>query len=581
MAVSTSSLALSGLASGFDWQTFVNTIMTTEQAPITSLQKEQSTNTTKVSALNTLGGKITSLQSSLNTLKDPNLYTGTTATSSNSSSSWKFTSSDSTPTGSYAINVSRLATATSLTGTSDIGGGISPIDDVSGVTLSSMTTAAAVTAGTFTINGNQVTIATTDSLNDVFTKISAATGGAVTAGYTAATDTMQLHSTSPIVLGASNDTSNFLAVMKLANNGTGTITSSSTLGTLKQSATLANSGLRNAITAVDGSGNGSFTINGVAINYNVNTDTLSSVINRINASSASVTASYDAQNDRMVLKNNNTGNLGINVSESAGGFLNAVGLAGGTTSYGVDAQYTVNNGPLLTSTSNTLDASSHGIPGLSVTVNSTTTETIAVGNDTSSMKSAIQSFITNYNAVQQYIDDQTKVTSSNGSVSTSLMSDNREIQNWSSTLRSQAFSTVSSASGTIQRLESLGIDFTGTGDQLSIKDSSKLDTALAQHPSDVASFFTSATTGFAARMSAFTSSVQGNGASTSGLLNAQINTLNKQNTDITTQIATIQRQLDAERAKLTAGFQAMESSESTIQQMQKTLANAFPTSSSA
>jgi flagellar hook-associated protein 2 len=41
---------------------------------------------------------------------------------------------------------------------------------------------------------------------------------------------------------------------------------------------------------VDGSGNGSFTLNGVAISYNTATDTLNSLVTRINASGAGVTA---------------------------------------------------------------------------------------------------------------------------------------------------------------------------------------------------------------------------------------------------------------------------------------------------
>ena len=57
------------------------------------------------------------------------------------------------------------------------------------------------------------------------------------------------------------------------------------------------------ITAVNGSGDGSFKLNGVSIAYNVNTDTISSVLTRINDSSAGVTAAYDAVNDRFTLSN--------------------------------------------------------------------------------------------------------------------------------------------------------------------------------------------------------------------------------------------------------------------------------------
>ena len=82
--------------------------------------------------------------------------------------------------------------------------------------------------GTFTVNGHPVTIALTDSLADVFTKISTATGGHVTGAYdpTPGVDGIKLTSDNgELVLGAANDTSNFTLAMKLANTGTATASS--------------------------------------------------------------------------------------------------------------------------------------------------------------------------------------------------------------------------------------------------------------------------------------------------------------------------------------------------------------------
>lgn len=572
--MATTDLGLAGLASGFDWKTFVNSIMSAEHAPADRLATEKTKNTSKLSAFDSLATKITDLQTSARALSTAGLFSGRTALSQTSNSTWVSSAAAGTPTGNYAIAVSQLATTTKRTGTSDIALGIAATNDVSGVTLASMATAVAPTAGKFTINGQQVTIALTDSLQDVFTKISTATSGAVTASYDSTTDKISLSSLSAITLGASNDTSNFLKIAKLSN-GASPIVSSGALGSASQSATLANARLRTAITAVDGSGNGTFALNGVNINYNINTDSLSGVISKINASTAGVTASYDATNDRLILTNKNTGNLGINFSESAGGFLAAAGISGGTTAYGNDAQFTINGGPTLTSASNTLDTAAHGIAGLSVTVNSQTTETIAVGNNTTGMRSSIEDFIKKFNAVQTYINDQTKVTSTNGKVTAALMSNNREIQNWSSTFRNSAFAAVSGVSGTIQRLESLGIDFTAGTDMLAIKDSTKLDTALRDKSSDVEAFFKTASTGFAARIDSFATTILGTGTTSTGLLNTQKKTLNNANTSIDKQIADIERRLVSERSQLEASFIAMERAQSTTQQQQQQLANAF------
>src|SRR6185369_1957867 len=100
----------------------------------------------------------------------------------------------------------------------------------------------------------------------VFAKISTATSGAVTGAYDSTTDKITLSSGSAIVLGSSADTSNFLQVAKLNNNGTSTVSSTYALGVVKQSTVLSAANL--ATTLSDGgSGAGKFKINGVTINF--------------------------------------------------------------------------------------------------------------------------------------------------------------------------------------------------------------------------------------------------------------------------------------------------------------------------
>ncbi|MFO1511611.1 MAG: hypothetical protein U1F83_01645 [Verrucomicrobiota bacterium] len=70
-----------------------------------------------------------------------------------------------------------------------------------------------------TVNGKQITINASDTLQTVFNNIQAATGGNVTGSYDSATDSITLSSASPIVVGSATDTSNFLQVARLNNNG--------------------------------------------------------------------------------------------------------------------------------------------------------------------------------------------------------------------------------------------------------------------------------------------------------------------------------------------------------------------------
>ncbi|ATC64092.1 flagellar hook protein [Nibricoccus aquaticus] len=581
------SIQLSGLISGFDWKSFMDEVMELNRAPITRLQAEKTTNNNKVSALDNLGTRLNELQTASRALKSEGLFTGRSATSTTTGSSWSTSATSGTATGAYNFNVTQLATTTKRSGAGDIGLGLSATNNVTGVTIASMPTATAVTAGDFTVNGAKITVALTDSLQDVFDKISTATSGAVVGSYDSTTDKISLTSvpaSNPITLGASNDTSNFLAVARLANgNNTGVIESGTALGATSQSAPLASSRLRNSITAVDGSGNGTFTVNGVSIAYNVNTDSLSAVLGRISSSSAGVNATYDAAADRVVLTNKSTGDLGLSVSEAAGGFLDAVGLSGSSTlARGDDAQFTVNGGPTLTSTSNTFTAASHGITGLSLTANTEASQTITVDANTTGMKGAIDEFIKKFNAVQSYIDTATKITSANGKVTSAVLANNREIQSWQSTLRSTAFSAVSGLSGTISRLENLGIDFTAGTSELAIKDPSKLEAALRDKPSEVEAFFKTASTGFAAKFETFNTSLIGtSGTGSGGMLGSQKETLTKGNTSIDQQIANIERQLASEKARMEAGFLAMENAQATIKNMSAQLTSAFSSTSNS
>jgi flagellar capping protein FliD len=67
----------------------------------------------------------------------------------------------------------------------------------------------------------------------------------------------------------------------------------------------------------------------------------------------------------------------------------------------------------------------------------------------------------------------------------------------------------------------------------------------------------------------------------SGLLGNQRTALTKENASLTQQISDLDRRLVQRRSQLEAGFIAMEKAQSTIQQMQSQLSNAFPASSSS
>ncbi len=569
-------IQLSGLASGFDWKSFVDTIMELERAPADRLETEKTKNLTRVSALSGLETRLNDLRSAVAALNAPEAFGVRSATAG----AWTATAAAGTAVGTHTFNVTRLATVSRLQGAADIGAPLASTADVSGLTLASLGASATPTAGFFSVNGARVTIATTDSLQDVFSAISTATGGAVTAAYDPANDRITLASASPITLGASNDTSNFLSVARLAANGTGAVASATRLGVVNPVATLAAGRLSTAVTAVDGAGAGAFTINGVEIAYNVNTDSLNAVVARINAAGAGVTAAYDAAADRFTLSNATTGSLGISVSESAGGLLGALGLTtGATLSTGLDAEFTVNGGDVLTSHSNTLTAAEHGLAGLNITATSLASQAVTVTADTGGMRSRIDNFITRFNAAQSYLEEQTRVTSSNGRVSTATLASNREVQSWATAMRSSAFASVPGLGSAISSLDALGIDFVSGTSNLAIKDATKLTNALNNQPAQVAAFFQQASTGFAARLTSLTDNYLGVNGGT-GQLASQRTAITNSNANIDRQIADIDRRLVQRRAILESSFIAMETAQSRIKNMQSQLASAFPVTTS-
>jgi flagellar hook-associated protein 2 len=109
-------LQLSGLASGFDWKTFTDSVMEMERAPARRYEAEKTKNDNKKSQLSSLGTKLSSLQSAMNSLASSSLAAGRKVVNENSSAVVQATVSSSTPVGTYEVQVTQLATASRLTG---------------------------------------------------------------------------------------------------------------------------------------------------------------------------------------------------------------------------------------------------------------------------------------------------------------------------------------------------------------------------------------------------------------------------------------------------------------------------------
>jgi len=570
-----STTQLSGLASGLDWQTLVSKLIAVERVPQNALKAQKALGQQKTTVLQSLSTGLTALQTSLQAISGStgDIFAARTASIADPTSGWTATADSSTDIGTHTFSLTQLATKAQLSGSTGTGNALSSTADVSGLTIATLPITTAITAGEFTVNGARVSVAATDSLQDVLNRISTATGGAVAASYDPTLDEIHLSGSSEIILGSANDTSNFLTATGLGNNGTANVLSSKALGVAGVSNTIAHANLRNAVTAVDGSGNGSFSINGVSVAYNVNTDSISTILARINASGAEVVASYDRFNDRFTLTNKTTGDTGIAVSEAAGGLLGALGLGSSSTLiHGKNAQFSVDGGATLTSASNTLDSNSHGITGLTLTATSLGTQAVNVAGDTSGVRSKIQAFITSFNAVESYIDQQTAITTgSDGKVTAAMFASNHDFGDIGAALRKQVFAAVPGLTGSIKRLADIGIDFTSGTNQLAINDSTKLDTAIASSTDAVHTLFASTSDGLVTRLNAYITQVTG----ATGTIATQTNSLTNEGTSLDTQIANMERYITQQQTTLTNSFVQMETAQSAIQSQLSALNSAF------
>lgn len=568
-------LGLSGLVSGLDWKTLVDQLAEAERAPQNRLRSDQSIlqkQNTAYASINTQLGK---LQEKVTTLKDSLLFDSRLAGTSNEANATA-TTANGTALGAYVFNFTQLATAARQAGASGVGVSLSATNDVSGLVLSDAAFSAAVTAGTFTVNGKQITIAATDTLQSVFDQIATATGGTVTASYDSGTDRISLNSSGPIVLGSATDTSNFLQIAKLYNNGTGTISSGSELGVIKQNAALNASNL--ATTIDDGGlGLGEFKINGVSIAFAA-TDTVSAVLKRINDSGAGVSASYDTVNDRFLLSNKTTGDIGIALEDVTGNFLAATGLSGGALERGKNLLYTVNGGSTLVSQSNTITEASSSIAGLSVTaLAENTTATITVSSDTAKIKTAINDFLAEYNKTQSLIDSQTaSTTDAKGKVTAGLLASENDAGEIATKLRRVVTENVAGLADALNQLEELGIVSNGNDNSLSLSNETKLDTALANNLNTVRNLFADTTSGLAVKLDAYLTRTAGD----AGSLQSKQDRITKQATDIDTQIADLERVVESNRQRMIESFIAMETAQSQVKQQQQFLQQRFGTTSS-
>jgi flagellar hook-associated protein 2 len=298
-------------------------------------------------------------------------------------------------------------------------------------------------------------------------------------------------------------------------------------------------------------------------------DSLESVRAKINSANAGVSASIvkDGTGSRLVIRSNTTGvehsvRITADADAVAPGGRSLSELvydpASGTppmteTAPARNALATFNGLPVESSSNTFADVSD----GVSLTVAKVTTApvTLKVGLDTATMKSAINDFVSAYNAINKYIAEQTKYDESK-KVGATLQGD-RSTLSMQSQLRSVLRASNSGASTTFTRLSDIGLEVQADGG-LKVNDT-KLTAAMG-NMTELSKAFTYTDTvnvsnsGFAARIQALAKSL----TNTDGLVSTRSQGLRASIARNDKQVAVYEDRVAAYQARLLKQYSALD-----------------------
>lgn len=516
-----STLTSLGIGSGLDVDSIISQLMSVERQPISRLASKQSDVKSKISALGTLNSLVSTLKDAATTLSTPSKLASYKATFANTAIA-SATTTSAAAAGNYSINVKQLATAhktasdTSFTGISQIvGEGRFTI--TVGTTSKQIETGANATLGDLRDAINKADAGVTASVvsSDSGTKL-----------VLTAKDTGKNISVSGVQDLNGGDAGDFTTLL----NGFTTVGGPHTVMTdnafsgpsEKVGPGMINLTVGSTTTAID------------ITNANA---TLQDVADSINGASAGVAASIvtDSAGTHLKLVADDPDKLvSYTAIDGAGsdGFdfskLRSYSTQGTAPQIPQKAILEI-DGQTITSDSNTVD---QAITGVTLTLASTGNTTFEVARDTSTVKDAINTFVSAYNSLNTKIKSLTAYNSTDNTASV-LTGDAtaRSIQNQLSSL----FFNGTDQASVIDTLSDIGIEFS-SGGAISL-DTEKLDDAISDNFDSVISTLGDYGTKFKDLTKAMTS--------TDGLITTRTDGLNKTLDDYSDRMESLELRMTA------------------------------------
>jgi flagellar hook-associated protein 2 len=522
----------SGLASGIDTDSLIEKLMTLERRPQTMLKMKNEDYAAKKAVISTLNSKLSTLSTTIDKFSNASspFFTQKTTASTLTTVVQAVITGAQPAEGNYQITVTQVATAAMTqsqaalyTGADRVAQG-AKMQSATGINAPSQTVdpaqslatqaanlgTVAQASGTLVINGSNINWDDTMSINQILGNINNA-GLGVTASFDTGTQEISLTSnitgaTSEIILSESSG--NLLGVMNIT---AGTATGNDAVQT-NSSVALNSSGANMDQTVTSGT----FTLNGVVFNVDAAADTLDTVINRINTSSAGVTANFNQETGTVGFIQKTEGSsqkITLGAAGDTSNILYALKLSstnppvgGAADTYsGTDAQVSLNGGAAQTFESNEIATL---IPGVTLNLKGAGSSLVTVSSNVDGMVQTFKDFVNQYNDVMNYINTKIREervespTTSEERIQGQFTGDMTFLDT-KYKLSSMVSQVISGMPNTMNQMAQIGI--TTTADNLGkdatlALDETKLRAALSSNVSGVEDMFNTVGTGITGKM---------------------------------------------------------------------------------
>lgn len=459
----TTTSATTASTSGLDVNNIVTQLMSVEQQPVTKLNATEASYQAKLSAYGTIKGAMSAFQTALNNLSSSS-FQANAAVSSDSTTVAASATTIAVP-GTYAIDVTSLATAQQLVATGQTS------------TTTAIGTGAATTV-TFdfgTITGNTFNTAT----SKYGTTLSATT----TLGSTTVTAPTANLAVGATISGVGIPVGATIASITDANNFVISAAATATGAAVALQA--------NPTYTSNGAGTKSITIDST-------NNTLAGIRDAINAAGMGITASIindgSAAPYRLMLASSSTGaSNSIKITSTGDAAIGSLlsndptSLATQNLAESATAKNAVMkvNGITVTKSSNTV---TDAIQGVTLNLNKLTTSTLSlnVTRDTTTVSNSISAFVKAFNDLNSTLKNLSSYDAANKKGA--VLQGDATVRTLQAQLRNM-LSTAVSGAGSLTSLASIGASFQRDGTLY--LDTTKLSTAMTNSFSNVSTLFTS------------------------------------------------------------------------------------------